>query len=444
MGLKTRARAWVNDQIKRLLPKGEFTRGVATLMGGTALGQGIAVLGSPVLTRLYTPDDFGVLALYSSLLGILSVVACWRYEIAIPLPEQDEDAINLVALSLVILVSMGLLISLGIGFWGSQVVQKANVPTLRSYLWLLPVGMVLVGTYEVLNYWAVRKQAFVRIAHTKLGQGIGSVASQICLGLLEVGPLGLIVGRIVGQALGVGTLATLLRGIDQKTRSAIDIGRICGMAKRYRKFPLFSSGAALLNALGLQIPIFLLSVFYGTEVVGQFSLVQRVFGIPLSLVVTSVSQVYLSFAAVDVRNNIYNLRKLFFSTARKLCLVGTIPTVILIATGPSIFTFIFGVQWRTAGVFAQIMAVVFFSEFVAGPLSYTFSVVERQDLSLMWNVSRLLLSGGSIYIAYRLEWSPIYAIVAYSLGMSIGYASLFFLSARAIHSRTQLQIQRRP
>ena len=192
--------AWIRRTVRVTLPRGRLARSVAVLAGGTALGQAITVLASPILTRLYAPEDFGVLAVYSSILGILSVIASWRYELAIPLPEQDEDAVNLVALSLGIVVLMSMVVGLGAWLLGEHVVQWLNAPGLQPYLWLLPVGTLLVGSYQIFNYWAVRKQAFGAIARTKLYQGLGAALTQVASGFLKSGPLGLIVGQIVGQS----------------------------------------------------------------------------------------------------------------------------------------------------------------------------------------------------------------------------------------------------
>jgi len=429
--------AWVRRAVSSVLPRGRFARSVTVLAGGTALGQAIVVLTSPILTRLYTPEDFGVLAVYTSILGVVSVIASLRYELAIPLPEKDKDAANLLALSLGIVAFMGLLAGIGTWLLGAQIVRWANASALRPYLWLLPVGVVMVGTYGVLNYWAVRKQAFTQIARTKLNQGAGLAIAQIGLGLLKSGPLGLLIGRIVGQAAGITTLAMLAYKKDKKALEAISPSRVRYMVARYRRFPLFSSGAALINALGLQLPVLLLSGFYGAQVVGQFMLVQRVFGLPLTLLGTSVSQVYLSRAAQKARADVQGLQKLFYAVAKRMAVLGSIPTIILVGAGPSLFTLVFGVEWRQAGLYAQIMAFMFLCQFVFFPLSYSFSVMERQDLSLIWTVGRLLLSTGTIYLVYRLGGDAVYAIGAYSLGMAVAYLGFFPLFMYAIRHYLQ-------
>jgi len=147
----------------------------------------------------------------------------------------------------------------------------------------------------------------------------------------------------------------------------------------------------------------------------------------------------LGRAAAQARTNVQGLQRLFNSVAKRLTVLGALPTIALIIAGSSLFTLVFGKEWREAGIYAQLMAPAFLGGFVTVPLSYTFSVFERQDLSVVWNASRLLFSVGSIYLAYRLQLGPIHAIAIYSLGMSAGYFNLFLLSRYAIRSRTRVR-----
>ena len=148
----------VPEFVKRFLPESAFAKNVSVLVGGTALGQVITVLASPLLTRIYTPDDFGTLAVFASFLSIAAVIASLRYELAIPLPEDDKTAANVLALSLSIVVGNSLLAGILVWLFGGKVVNVINAPQLRPYLWLLPLGIFGVGTYQVLNYWAIRKK----------------------------------------------------------------------------------------------------------------------------------------------------------------------------------------------------------------------------------------------------------------------------------------------
>jgi len=416
--------AWIRRTVRASLPGGRFARSVILLAGGTALGQAITVLASPILTRLYKPEDFGILAVYSSILGILSVIASWRYELAIPLPEQDEDAVNLVVLSLGIVVLMSLIVGLGAWLLGRYVVLWLNAPGLQPYLWLLPIGILLVGSYQVFNYWAVRKQAFEPVAWTRFHQGLGAALTQIAGGLLKSGPLGLIVGQVVGQCAGLMTLAGLLLRVDKVKPQAISWADVNDMARRYRRFPQFSSFSGLINSAGLQIPAILLAFFYGPQVAGWFALAQRMLGVPMNLVGQAISQVYMSTGSRLVRYDVRALRSLFFKTITRLLLIGSVTLGVLAIGGPWLFVRVLGANWENTGRYLQVLCPAILAQFVVVPLSQTVNILEHQDWQLRWDIFRLALVFLSIFLTFAAGGTPWQAILMYSLGMFIAYGTL--------------------
>ncbi len=423
----------LREQLWRRLPTGGFARSVAVLVGGTALGQSLTVLASPLLTRLYTPQDFGVLAVYASILGIVTVVASLRYELAIPLPEDGKIATNLLALSLAIAVGTSLLVGIGLWFLGDQVVDWTNIPVLRPYLWLLPLGMLGAAMYQIFNYWAIRGQAFRQIARTKVNQSLGQIITQLLLGWGKVAPLGLLLGHFVGLVVGSGTLAALALGRDRKkVIEQISSGRISQAAYRYRGFPFYSSGSALLNSAVLYLPTLLLTAFYGLQVAGWFALGQRVIGLPLTLIGQSVTQVYTNEAARLARQDMAAMRALFLKTVTKLFLAGLVPISLLALSGPWLFATIFGVGWIESGVYVRILALMFAVQFAVSPPSQALNIIERQGAQLGWDVFRVLLTVGAFIGAHILDWSRESAIAAYGAVMLIAYAMLFEISRRIL------------
>ena len=178
------------SRVRWTLPGGVFARHVVTLASGTAMGQLLLVLALPVLTRLYSPADYGALAVYSATLTVLLVLVSLRFEVAIPLPEDDQVAGSLLALSLLSLAAVTLVVSVLVWLTGDALVARAKVPALRPYLWLIPIGLAGGGAFQALSYWAIRRRAFGRIARAKVSQGVGQVATQIGLGLAGAGAPG--------------------------------------------------------------------------------------------------------------------------------------------------------------------------------------------------------------------------------------------------------------
>ena len=425
-----------------LLPQSNFARRVIVLAAGTVVGQLVVFLASPILTRLYSPQDFGVFAVYASLLSVLSVVAAMRYELAIPLPGDEQDASALVGLGLAVCVSMGVVMEVAVWFGADRLMQVVNVPGLRPHLWLLPIAVTLVGAYQTFNYWAVRRGAFSRIARTKLMQDLASVSVQLALGAFGVGPLGLLVGDIAGRIAGLSVLSRE----GWRAFWCVSVRDIRDVATRYKRFPLLSVWAAMLNVVSLQLPVLLLARFFGTYVAGHYALSYRVLGLPAMLVGQAVGQVFFS-AAAFLKNDSAALGRLTERTAISLFYVGLPVFTALLFNGRRVFAFLFGQEWATAGVYAQIMAPWFFLWIVSSPLSQLLTVREWQGASLGFTVIELTLRFVSVYVGAILghPWLSI-ALLAIS-GVAVSTAAiLWFFRAgyaqpiRVIHHAARIVV----
>lgn len=433
--------AGIMTRVKKFFFGKTFIRNVLVLTGGTAFAQLLVVAVSPLLTRMYGPDDFGTLAVYASLLSVLAVIASLRYELAILLPEKEEDAANIMVLSLLTLVGMTALTGTFVWMFGDVLVQWVNAPALGPYLWLLPCSVFGVGLYQILNYWSVRKREFGRVAATKVRQSTTQVITQIACGLMAWRPLGLLLGDAIGRIGGSGTLARNVLRTDRESLRAVCGARMKQMAVRYKRFPLLTSFSSLFNSAGLQLPPLLLVAFFGTQIGGFYALVQRVVGAPMTMVGQSVAQVFFGESACLARENPKELKKLYFKAAGKLLLFGSIPIGLLALIAPWAFELIFGDAWKEAGVYIQIMAPGFIAQFVVVPLSQTLNMLERQGIQLAWDIFRFVVIIGGLVLSSVLKLPAREAIIIYGAGMFVCYVVLFFLSARAViqHFRKGIQ-----
>ena len=410
-----------------------FTRGVAVLSLAMAASQGLVVLASPLVTRLYDPEDFGVFAIYASLVAVGSVVASLRYELAIPLPEEEDTAMNLLVLSLVSALGTSGLVAAIVPIFGSDLARLTGVPSLAPYIWLLPVSLFGAATYQALTYWTLRHEGFGTLARTRLMQSGSQVATQLGVGALTRGPIGLLLGDLVGRTGGSGTLA--LQALRKMRLGRVTRAGILAGARTYRRFPLLSTGSGLLNSLGLQAPVVLLAALYGPRVAGWFALTQRVMALPLTSVGQAFAQVYLSSAAKSARTDISGLRNLFAKSAVRLAKIGTVPILVLGMLAPWLFPVLFGPAWEEAGTYVRIMAPMFAVQFVAVPLSQTLNVLERQGLQLAWDAGRCILVVAALLVPRLMNVGDVGAITAYSVSMLIAYVFLLAMSLSAVRSR---------
>jgi O-antigen/teichoic acid export membrane protein len=402
-------------------PERGFARSVLTLVSGTALAQLLLVLAVPVLARLYTPADYGVLAVYSATLSVLVVLGSLRYEAAITLPEDDETASALLALCILILIVMAGAVSLLLWFAGDRFVTLLNVPGLRPYLWLIPFGLTGAGLYQALSHWTIRRGAFTRLARTKLSQGIGQVVAQVGLGAAGVGAPGLLIGDLVGRVAGAGGLG--VTALRDRPAGSLTLARLRAAASRYRRFPLLTTWAGLLNQGSLQLPSMFFSAAFGVAAAGLYALSYKMMVLPTMLVASAVGQVFLSRAAVAAREP-EQLAKLTERTAVALFAAG-LPAFGLIAlAGPQLFAAVMGSRWEQSGQYAQILAPWFALWLVSNPLSGLLSVREWQGSALAFTTLEFTLRLGALLIGESHN-SPRLAVALLSAsGVVIASASI--------------------
>jgi len=419
-----------------LLPKGGFARNVSVLTGGTAVGQVGAILAAPILARLYTPEDFGHFQVYLSVMVFGVVMAAWRYELAIILPEKDEVAANMLALAVGI-VGVTSLIFAGVAWWAQGSSLWPNqAEALRPYLWLMPLSICATGLYQVLSYWALRQKAYSQMAATKLTQAASQLSTQLIMGgFFQSGFFGLLLGDALGRMSGNLGLARMAWRYNLKLFRTVNWRDMWFAAVRYRDFPLISSGSALLNTAGFALPMLMLGSLYSPQVLGWFALVERIMGAPTTLIGQAVSQVYMGEAARLVSSDPEALRIQFLKALKRLLWLGGVPCAVIFLAGPTLFAFIFGESWREAGEYARLLAVMHYVGFVAWPLIPTLNILEHQIWQLGWDIGRLALTLGGLWVGYHLEWPARGAIVAYGVAMLTGYAVHLFLSYRAIQRR---------
>lgn len=373
----------------RNLVKGDFVRNVSVLAGGTAFAGALSTLALPLLTRIYSPEEFGVLGVFAALLGMISVIACLRYEIAIPLPESDQSAANLLAVALVCLAGTTAAVTMAIFFFGRQIAALMNAPLLAQYLWLLPIGVAATGTYSVFQYWATRKKAFARIARTRVERSIGGISTQLIMGWAGTGALGLIVGQIVSNGAGFFGLARRAFSEDRAALKNVRLAEMKKVAREYDRQPKYSTLEALTNSGGVQLPIILIASLTSGSEVGYLMLAMQIMQAPMSLIGSSISQVYLSRAVEEHRNG--RLGDFTARTIGGLAKIGVGPLIFVGIIAPSVFGLVFGAEWRRAGDLVAWMTPWFVLQFLVSPVSMALYVTNNQRTAMVLQVAGLLL-----------------------------------------------------
>jgi len=398
--------------LKARLPKGRYGKNIAKLATGTAVGQAIAILAAPVLTRLYSPGDFGVLAVYASVLGIIGSIASLNYHQAIPLPETNGEAANLFGLSLLAMsVTVGLTF-VGVGIAGSDIAGLLGVPELSPYLWLIPVGVLGLAFYEVVNQWALRQKAFSAIAKTTVAKGVVQTGAQLSYGFLATGPFGLLLGQLLGQWVGAGRLFYSAMKENGDVFRGITITNMRVAATRHSKFLKFTTPSVLLNAAGRNTPVIILSYFFGVAVAGLFALGERVLMIPVTLLAKNASQVFVASAAEF--NRVGRLAEEVEYLFERMLRISLAPVIILGLASPVLFAVIFGEQWAEAGHYVRWLSPWLLFVFISFALMPVILVLERQKEG-MWFQGLLAIGRVGALVVGGIFGTAMLAIAAFGL-----------------------------
>ena len=386
-----------------------FTRNMLTLLSGTAMAQLIPLLATPVLTRIYTPEQFGALAILLAVANPLSLLVCGRYDLTVVLPRDDERANVLARLALLLAMVVSLLLG-GLlwsfreplsGLMGGEV---ALTPML-----LAPLLFLLMGFFQPLNNWLIRKQAFRAMSVNKMVQTTGITLVSLGLGWWAF-EHGLMVGYVAGWALYVAFGAMQVRWKGFRFRP-LQFAAMREAAMAYRSFPLYNALPAVMNTATLSIPVFLLTRVFDEQVTGQFNLCRQTIFLPVTFFATSFMQVYMQRASSTVAAG----GAVLPSLRRSVQLLGGLAlalVLVLLTAGPFLFGLVFGAQWTEAGTYARILALPIALQFVVVPLTPLLPALGHIRAYSIWQVlyfASVLLLG---FVAFALPSDYLLALAA--------------------------------
>lgn len=395
-----------------------FWKSVGVLVGGTALGHGITAATLPILTRIYTPAEYGAYATFTAVVAIFSVAACLRYEIAIALPSENHEARSLLLIALWACLGTGILLLIGallIRFYGMGYVGSLG----REDVLLIPVAIAFAGSLAALQNWMIRHGDFGGIARSRVVQSASAAIVQITLGVVGLSLSGLIYGYTASFLLAGSFLALRLDWQTYVANSVIPGSKsLLGTARKYLRFPQYSAPEALLNSAALQFPIVLVATLGGASEAGFIMLAMSVLQAPMSLIGSAIAQVFLSRAAEASRTG--SLKILTLDTIDKLTRTGFGPIIGTAFIASVVFPIVFGASWERSGQLILWMAPWFAVQFLTSPLSMILQITGRQGVALilqscgfLWRLAVVITAssvGGGLGESFALANAAFYLV----------------------------------
>lgn len=382
---------------------------------GTAVGQGAVLLATPWLARVYSPEDFGRLALMLTVSNIATALACLRYDLALP-ATGDHLARPLRNVALLAALACALLVGFVLAVWQAR--APGTLPSPLDQAHLISLCVLFVGWQQVAVGWLIRAGAFSRVALVRVAQGLGFVA------LAALPGAGLAWAHALSFGLGLSSL------IGLKTPAAQVEVSLQSAARQERSFPLMGLPGAALDVVGYSLCVWLITSAYGVEGAGEYSQIQRLLGAPMMLLATSLGQVLLRHTA-DLRDD----GQALLQTSRRLIRNLGGAALLLVAAvgliGEPVLHALLGSQWRVNTSFVFPIAAAVAVRACVSPLSNLLITLRRFDLGLRWQagyfVSAFIVLGlGSqklalpdfvwLYAAHELvQYGIYYMIIQYGI-----------------------------
>jgi O-antigen/teichoic acid export membrane protein len=369
-----------------------FADNVLTLSGGATFAFGVTILAAPITSRLFGPEAFGLSELFRSGAMMLGMMSCLRYEMAIVLPKNDEDAAPLFALCCIALVAMTTLAAILTFLFGTRALFYLGAVELKPYLCLFPIYVFLLGLGMPLIHWYSRNKRFKIQAGGRMLTSFSTSLAEISGGLAGFRTGGnLVVIRFFGLIISPAFLLWRLSGVDARfIIRNINHGGILRSAKRYIKFPLVDSWSTLLNYLAMYAPIVLLTAFFSPVVCGLYAKAFYLLFLPSIIIGQSVGQVFLQESAACKAGG-KNLAGLVEAVFNRMITIGILPFAFFLIIGPELFGLFLGARWTEAGVYAQILTPDLFMMFLMGSIVNLFGTLGKQELKLISSAVYLLM-----------------------------------------------------
>jgi O-antigen/teichoic acid export membrane protein len=407
------------------LIKSEFTKNTVILSGGILIAQLIPILLQPILRRVFTPSDFGLFAIYLSIIGILTVIASLRYENAIILPKKDSDAANILSLSVILNIIFNFIIFIIIILFHSKIACLLKIEPSKSYiLYFIPFVCLLFVSFQIINFWFIRKKAFIASSSNKIARRISEGITQILSGFYLKTSIGLIIGDAIGNLTNViyGIHFLFKKGFSLKM---ISKAKMIALAKKYADFPKYNLTTSLLSTIGFYLPILIINQLFDKTTLGYFDLSRLVLSIPMALISTTLAQVLLQKLTDKVNTNqsfIKQISKLFII----LLLLAILEIIIIQIWGVKLFSLIFGNNWQLSGEYSKILVINYALNFLAAPFSATFIALQRLKTLGIWQFLYFLSILSLFIIPYEnfMNFMKIYVIIdifAYTIYLYLVY-----------------------
>lgn len=382
----------------RFTNQSEFTRNILKLVSGAAFAQIITMGVSPILTRLYSEDQFGEFAIVTSIFSVIALIAGGRFEVALLLPKKRSSAANLFTISFFTNVIVSIILVIVLILMGLVLDSE-----LTNWFFIIPLFVLFVTGIQIMNAWFNREKKYNAIAINRISSAVFNNGLAVVFGFFHIPINGLLLSNLIAGVLTVGVGFSQLKQDRKYILDEFSIRKSKVLVKKYKHFPMVNTFQALLDGLQINGLVYLISFLFGTGVVGVFSLSIRMLYAPANFIGSALAQVFYQETS-EAYNNKKSLLPIVKKTLIRTIFVMSIFLITILLFGPQLFAFIFGKDWYMAGVYAQYIAPWVCLDFIRSPLSQIPLIFNRQRKMLLFSsIGNLITLGFIIIMSFYLK-----------------------------------------
>ncbi|MCO7251755.1 oligosaccharide flippase family protein [Pseudoalteromonas sp. Ps84H-4] len=398
-------------------------------MTGTTIAQVIPIAITPILTRIYTPEEFGVLAIFMALCSVLGVIANGRYELAVLSPETEKDAYNIAALSLFITLTLATVTFLFMVFLAEEIAIFLSEPDIEMWLYLVPFVVIFIGIFNAFNYLNIRQAEYGTVSQANILKGVGVAGTQATIGYSAFKGIGLITGYILGAV--VISLRLAFPFIKKKIYKELELQRMIKLAIRYKEFPYFSTFSALANTGSQQVPVIMISSLFSAGIAGFYSVASRVLIMPVNVVGTAFGQVYFQKTSKLKSSN--EIAQITLAVQKKLIFLAIVPFSVILAYGDLLTAILLGDSWIIAGQYMQYFSFWLYLVFITSPITNLYATLEKQKLAMYFNFIAFISRLTAIFIGFYFFDNATYAILFFAFISALLWAVWYGITLNLVH-----------
>ena len=406
----------------------EFITNVATLVSGKAIAGLIAIFTMPIVSRLFMPNDFGVSALFVSVIGMAASVGTLSYGWAIVLPAEEREARLLRALAYRILFIVGGLMLCLITIYAGLELSWSAFDLLAGWKWLLPIGLVLMVTISIQESWLTRNKSFKLMSGALVAGNATTSLSRILMGgIWGSSAFGLIIGHMLGMIVRIGSQRSFGSLAFEADKHSLPREPLSVIARRYSDFPLYNAPANAVFAIGSHLPVVLFGVMFSPAVAGFFAMAGQLLRAPIEMVAQSVRRVFLQKAAT-ISNQGRSLSKAYLLSTGALFLAGIPALLVLWEYGQPLATWFLGDRWSEAGRYIEIISPWLFTTWVMSPCKSVYVVLRKQRVFLVMQLIHTALRLGAFGAAHLVGAGPEWTLQTFVIVTVLGNIATIFMA----------------